>query len=85
MHCVTVFTRCSTQYSFQLRALWCILIKNRCIRCVCVIYLVQKLHDLLLVTSESKGRFLFTKRIECELSYLLLLVFHHPLTLSLLA
>ena len=24
-------TRCSTQYSFQLRALWCILIKNHCI------------------------------------------------------
>jgi len=39
------FCRCSTQYSFQLHALWCILIKNHCIWCVCVIYLVQKLHD----------------------------------------
>jgi len=45
MHCVTVFWRCSTQYSFQLRALWCILIKNHCIWCVCVIYLVQRLHN----------------------------------------
>jgi len=24
MHCITVFCRCSTHYSFQLRALWCI-------------------------------------------------------------
>ena len=43
--CVTVFCRCATQYSLQLRALWCILIKNHCIKCVCVIYLVQKLHN----------------------------------------
>jgi len=28
MHCITVFCRCSTQYSFQLRAFWCILIKK---------------------------------------------------------
>ena len=42
MHCVTVFCRCSTQYSFQLRALWCILITDHCIWCFCVIYLVKK-------------------------------------------
>ena len=43
MHCVTVFLSLFyTQYSCQLRALWCILIKNHCIWCVRVIYLVQK-------------------------------------------
>jgi len=29
--CIAVICRCSTQYSFQLRALWCILIKNHSI------------------------------------------------------
>ena len=47
MHCVTAFVdvKFYIVYSFQLRRLWCILIKNHCIRGVCVIYLVQKLHD----------------------------------------
>jgi len=45
LHWVTLLSMFYTVYSFQLRAFWCILIINNCIWCVCVIYLVQKLHD----------------------------------------
>ena len=54
MHCLTVFCRCSTQYSFQLRTLWCILLYKITVFDVFVLFIQCK---NCMTTSESKGRF----------------------------